>query len=312
MDAFGAKKKENPMSFKKILLCVFVLLSTKLFADEKSTYIQLLQNNKMDELKTHLEKWEKNKPNDPEMFIGYFNYYLSMASSDKIIFGGNNPPKNGTYMTINDQKTGEKIGYLYGEVTYDRSYAEKALQVINNGLELFPNRLDMHFGKTRLLANLQAYNEQKNYLLKVFNIGSKINNKWLWSDSKNLEEPEEVFISSVHDYVSEWLNSDNKVAFECSKPICEVMIKYFPKSIYGYNDCGIFYAISGDLVNAEKYFLGGYQVDSDDDVVIGNLAYLYESKNDKNNAIKYYTLLTKSKDKSTQNYANKKLASLGK
>lgn len=299
------------MNLKKLLFFVVVLMSSNLFADEKSTYIQLLQNNKMEELKVHLEQWEKNKPNDPEMFIGYFNYYISMASSEKIIFGGKNPPKNGTYMTINDQKTGEKVGYLYGEVTYDRNYAEKALQVINKGLGLYQNRLDMHFGKTRLLANLHAYNEQRDYLLKVFSIGSKIDNKWLWSDSKTLDNPEEVYISSIHDYVSEWLDNDDKIAFECAKPICEAMIKYFPKSIYGYNDFGLYYAISGDLVNAEKYFLGGYQVNSTDEVVIGNLAYLYESKNDKTNAIKYYKILSTSKDQNTQNYAKQRLSALG-
>lgn len=299
---------------KTVPVIILLLLINSLFlcADEKSTYLELLQNNKMKELETHLSNWEKSKPNDPEMFIGFFNYYINMARKENIVFGGQNPPKNETMMIISDPKTGEKVGYMYGEVSYDKNYSEKALQIINKGLNLYPNRLDMHFGKTRLLAELKAYEEQRDYLLKVFAIGKQNHNKWQWSDSKSLDKSEQVFIDSIHDYISEWLNSENKKAFECIKPISESLIASFPKSVIGYNDCGLYYAISGDLENAEAKFLAGYNVDQKDEIIIGNLAYLYESKNDIVNAKKYYTLLSKSTNKDSSDFAKKKLSELGK
>ena len=292
-----------------ILILLFVMSNVVVFADEKSIYLQLLQSNKMAELEEHLKKWEANEPNNPEMFIGYFNYYLNMARNETIVFGGKNPPKGDTYFSITDPKTGDNIGYMYGEVKYDPSYAEKALQIINRGLAIAPSRLDMHFGKTRLLAELHSYGKQKEYLLKIFDIGKTINNKWLWSDGKVLEDAENVFVNSIHDYISEWYNANDKIAFASVR---EALTIYYPDNPIGYNDCGLFYAQNGDMANAEKYFLSGYRVDTEDEVLIGNLAYLYEAKKNVGEAIKYYKIMAKSMNPKYSEYAKKRITELSK
>ncbi|WP_304223041.1 hypothetical protein [Gracilinema caldarium] len=204
------------------------------------------------------------------------------------------------------------IGYVYGEVTYDKVNAEKAFQVINKAIGLYPERLDMHFGKTRFLASLKAYNEQRDYLLTLFTLGQKNGHQWKWSDGQSLDNGEQVFIEAIHDYIAEWMNSGNQVAFECSKPVSEALIAYFPHNPIGYNDCGLYYAISGDLKTAERYFLAGYKADPTDDILIGNLAYLYESIKDMENAQKFYTLMSKSADRNAAEYAKRKLSELGR
>ncbi|WP_304223143.1 hypothetical protein [Gracilinema caldarium] len=98
------------MKQKCLIAFLIVLSMVSLFADDKSTYLQLLQANKIQELKKHLEQWEKKSPQDPELLIGYFNYYIRMASKETIVFGGKNPPPGETTMLITDPTTGEKVG----------------------------------------------------------------------------------------------------------------------------------------------------------------------------------------------------------
>jgi tetratricopeptide (TPR) repeat protein len=295
-----------------VLLFCMVVSFLHMYSQEKEIYLKLLNENKMTELKEHLDKWKISKKNDPEMFIGFFNYYVNLARNENIVVGGKNPPKNDTVLSITDPKTGENIGYMYGEVHYDPYNSEKALQVINEGLQINPNRLDMHFGKAKLLEELHAYKLQKEHLLNVFIIGSQIKNKWLWSDNQAVSDTEDMIVGAMHDYIAGWFNAGNEQAFYCIKDLSEALIKYYPKNAIGYNDCGLFYANTKDLVNAEKYFLLGFKYNSSDDIIIGNLAYLYESKNNINESIKYYKLMEKSKNTDYSEYARKKLLELKK
>jgi tetratricopeptide (TPR) repeat protein len=266
----------------------------------------------MEELKKHLDKWANKSPTDPEMFIGYFNYYINMARNEQIVLGGKNSPKGDTFFSITDPKTGENIGYMYNEVNYNPEYAEKAMQTINEGISIAPNRLDMHFGKTRFLAELHAYDKQRDYIIKIFDQGNIIQNEWLWSDSKKVEDSENFFINAIHDYISEWFNSDNKTAYESIKTISELLIKYFPQNTIGYNDLGLYYAQKGDLENAKMQFLNAYDVNHMDYIVIGNLAYLYSVQKNKEEAIKYYTLMAQSDNIEYAEYAKKQLDKLKK
>ncbi|MCX7948865.1 MAG: hypothetical protein N2509_01990 [Treponemataceae bacterium] len=298
------------MKNRWLAVLLLVVNAVFLFADDKSTYLQLLQANKMQELKAHLEQWEKKSPDDPEMLIGYFNYYIKMASKEALVFGGETPPVRGTAMIITDPATGEKVGYLYGEVFYDRVNTEKALQVINKAIELYPDRLDMHFGKTRFLSLLKAYNEQKDYLLTLFAVGKNNDHQWKWSDGQVLENGKAFFVETLQTYIAEWMDSGNNVAFKCVQPVSEALIEYFPQSPIGYNDCGLYYAMSGDLQNAERYFLAGYQVAPSDDVILSNLACLYEITQDIEKAKKFYTLMARSSDRDAAAYAKQKLSEL--
>jgi tetratricopeptide (TPR) repeat protein len=295
---------------KMIIIGLAIVHVLFMFADEKSTYIQLLNENKMEQLKAHLESWKIEKPKDPEMFIGFFNYYINMAKKENIVFGGKNPPKKGDYFIISDSKTGEKTGYMYGEINYDPKYAELALTTINEGLQIAPDRLDMHFGKTRLFAELKSFEMQKKQLLLVFdriNVNKYI---WYWSDNKLIDDNNQLFINSIHDYIAEWFDLQNDIGFNNAKEISEKLIQYFPNSTIGYNDNALVYAQTGDIDKAEIMFLKGYSVNNNDLVVIGNLAYLYESKNNKSESIKYYKKMLDSGNDRAKEYARKKINKL--
>ncbi len=55
-----------------------------------------------------LDNWKSAAPDNPEMFVGYFNYYINMARNGTIVLGGQNPP--------GDEILRANLAYLYGSV----------------------------------------------------------------------------------------------------------------------------------------------------------------------------------------------------
>ncbi len=299
---------------KRLGLSVFLLLFLAGLAlgEDKAGYLKLLNADKMEELKTYLESWQEKEPQNPEMFIGFFNYYVNLARQENMVVGGQNPPKKGEYFAITDSSSGKQLGYMYGEVYYLPEYSQKALSVINEGLVLSPDRLDMRFGKTRLLAELHAYEAQKDYILAVLDRAKENHGAWLWSDGKAFEDGEDGFIQAIHDYISEWFSDADEKRLAYARDVSARLLGLYPKSVIACNDSAVAYARLGDLENAEKAFLRAYTLDGNDFIVIANLAYINEVKGDKEKAIGYYELMLKSGNKQIVDRANRRLADLRK
>lgn len=297
---------------KRLWLSAFFLLilAAGAIAEDKAGYIKLLNSGKMEELKAYLDSWQVKEPQNPELFIGFFNYYVNLARRENVVFGGQNPPKKGEYLTITDSSSGKEVGYMYGEVYYLPEYSQKALSIINEGIALSPDRLDMHFGKTRLLAELHAYEAQKDYILVVLDRARENRSVWYWSDGKAFADGEEGFIQAIHDYLSEWFSEADEKKLAYARDVSARLVEQYPTSVIACNDSAIAYARLGDLENAEKAFLRAYALDGNDYIVISNLAYINEVKGNKEKAIGYYELMLKSGNKQIVDRATKRLVEL--
>lgn len=180
---------------KKIyFLIIFLFLMNFLYSNDKDIYLDLLNNNKLSELKIHLEKWEKKEPTNPEMFIGYFNYYIRKGSKSGVSI--DKYPKGEKQLAITDPKTGEIIGYMNDSTIYNYEDIKQALIYINKGLTYTPDRLDMHFGKIHILGEIKDYNTQCISLINVLELSTKNKNKWLWSDNEKIPDGENFFFTN--------------------------------------------------------------------------------------------------------------------
>ena len=91
-----------------------------------------------------LAQWESKKPNDPELYVAYYNFYVQ--KSMKEIVGLEQKPKGGNSLELKDS-TGKIAGYMNDIVVYDDNYLKNGFDYIDKGIRMFPNRLDMRFGK---------------------------------------------------------------------------------------------------------------------------------------------------------------------
>lgn len=251
--------------------------------------------------RTLLMKWEKAKPNDAELYIAYFNYYVTKSKTEVVTI---NHTANGSNV-LKAGKNGDPAGYT-SEVGYKKEPLNKGFKYINSGISKFPNRLDMRFGKIYMLGENYNYTYLTKELVSAINYGHTINNKWKWTDNKPLEKPEQFMLNAVQEYVAQIYNVGKSQA-DNMKLISETVLKYYPKHVESLSDLGLAYTLKEDLDNALKTLLKANAIAPKDFIVLNNIANIYSKKGDDENAIKYYEQALKYGDQEAKDLASSEI-----
>jgi len=298
---------------KKLVVTAFcVLLGSLIFADYKSDYEILLNDNKLDELNTLLVKWEDAEPENPELYIAYFNYYLkkgmhSGISIDTYLKDTNNE------LALRDPKTNEIVGYLNDGTWYEKEDCEKGLEYLSKGLKNAKNRLDMHFGQLHILGQIGEYQRAADKLITLLNVSKEINNIWLWSNNEPItDDGKEVLLNSINDYYGLWIRVKTLESLSAAEKASKIQIKLYPESIFGYNILGVINGVQGKTKEALGWYLQAEKINSEDYIVLNNIAYCYEELNDNSNALLYYKKMKLNDNEQVKEYARQKIAELEK
>ncbi|WP_157307298.1 tetratricopeptide repeat protein [Chitinophaga tropicalis] len=254
--------------------------------------------------RTLLAKWEKARPSDAELYIAYFNYYVSKSKTEVVTV---NHTANGAAL-LKAGKNGDPAGYT-SEIGYKKDPLNKGFKYINTGISKYPNRLDMRFGKIYMLGENYNYTNMTKELVAAIDHSSKIKNQWKWADNKPLEKPEQFMLNAVQEYVAQIYNVGKGQA-DNMKLISETVLKYYPKHVASLSDLGLAYTLKGDNDNALKAFLKATAIDPKDFIVLNNIANIYAKKGDDANAIKYYELTLKYGDQEAKTLANAEIKKL--
>lgn len=285
------------------------LLGVSAFCDDKSTYEQLLQAKKYPELLRHLQKWEKLQPKNPEVFIGYFNYYLALGSKDAVSID-KTPKKNTDVLKITDPKTGEVVGYINPATAYDPDNTKQAILKLNEGLRYGQDRLDMYFGKIHILNEVYDFKTAGDVLVQVLNRSMINGNRWLWSNNEPVKDGKAFLLNNIQDYYSRWLNLDSEEEMAIVRKVGEVQIKLYPEDVFAYNNVAASYGIMKDYKSALQYFLRAERINPKDVLVLNNVAYTYANIGNKAKAREYYRKMMEYGTDEDKKYAEGKLKGL--
>ncbi len=248
-----------------------------------------------------LKKWELSNNNDPELYVSYFNFYANLSKQEMLTMGDN--PQGENVLEISDSNSTEAIGYIYGETYYNTEVLNKGFYYIDKGIEKFPNRLDMRFGKTYMYGELKDY---ENYTkeIKTAIKYSKINdNKWLWSFGKELDDPEDFFFGNIQNYQIQLYNTGNDSLLFNMKEIAETILKYYPNDVVSLSNISIVHVVFKEYDESIKMLKIAESIDPKDYIVLSNIANAYKLKGDNKNAIKYYKLTEKYGDDRAKKHA---------
>lgn len=234
-------------------------------ADYKMIYLDLLNNNRMDELFTHLEKWETAENENPEMYIAWFNYYVRLGSSSGIEMGRMN---DGRYR-------------IYDQENYLRENVYKGIGYLDKGLKYRKDRLDMYFGKISLLNRINDYQKAGEEVMKVLQLSEQTGNNWLWSDNVKIEDGEQFFLSALYDYYNVWINAGTEAALNQLKICTTRQMELYPQYIEAYNYLSVYYLINNDFNNAIEYLEKALTVNANDSIVLINLGRAYNAVGNK-------------------------------
>jgi tetratricopeptide (TPR) repeat protein len=198
---------------------------------------------------------------------------------------------------------------MYAVQVVDDSLLAIANEKIDKAISLYPDRLDLPFGKIAMLFMMEDYEKVMPALYKVIERSHLNSNQWTWTLGTPVEDGEEMFKSSMQDYFSRLFDAelDNE-----AMQLAEWLLQYYPNEVMFRSDKASLLAITGNNDQALPLFLSIHKDYPDDNIVTSNIAYIYKTMGDKKNALKYYRLLSKCGDEEMEELARQAISELTK
>jgi hypothetical protein len=253
---------------------LFVMPVCHLAAQEsyKDQYLRLLRNGQFNELKALLEKWEKAEPANPELYIGFFNYYCNLDAAEGTAMG-----------KMPDGRYG-----VYAKREYNKKNVYEGIKYLDKGLAFAPNRLDMHWGKIELLFEIEDFKGAGETLFNVIEMSSKYNASWALGDNKPVDNGKNYFLGYVSRYYETLLNSPSDDAANALINCAQLQIKTYPESTFAYNILAVYYIYRDEYETALDYLLTAEKADGNDYVILINIGRLYAEMKDNVKAKAYF------------------------
>lgn len=279
---------------KKHLWLLVVLLFTNcsglIFAQSyESEFIEYFAARDTAAMRNLLTEWELTEPNDAEMYTSKFNYYLIKAHSE-IAHSSNEKGVPNKTMVVRLVKS--------------------AIETIDKGIIAYPNRLDMRFGKIYALGEIGIWDSFIDELISTVQYSSINNRNWTWKGHQPKSMSADEFLENIQDYQLKLYESNvDSLIFQMGRVASEILAIY-PNNIMNLSNLAVSSMYLGDYDNALSILLKASSIDSSDPVILSNIARLYEIKDEKENAIKYYRMLEKCDSHQLREYATKQISIL--
>lgn len=290
-------------------IITIILLSISNFAFGQSNYEKfkkLFQDNDTMKIKILLSEWEKSNPNDPELYTSAFNYYFSNSKQEILSLEKEQYGKESLKLT---DSAGTDY-YMNSNLGYNPEKLENAFNYIDNGIEKFPKRLDIRFGKCYVLGEVGDYENFTLEIIKTVEYSNIIKNNWLWTENKKLDDAEKFMLGSIQSYLKQLYDTEDDSLLDNMKSIGDVVIKYYPNNIEILSTTAVAHTLTKNYDKAINYLKQAEKLNPKDFIVLNNIAHCYKLKGDKMNSIKYYELTEKFGDEQAKQQARKEIKEL--
>ncbi|MDR2841370.1 MAG: hypothetical protein LBV75_08985 [Paludibacter sp.] len=254
-----------------------------------------------------LAKWEKAKPQDAELFTCYFNYFFSKSRQEIVTLTTEQP--QGESLVLSDSLN-QTAGYVGSQIVFDKDIAKKGIAKIEEGINLYPNRLDMRFGKIYVLGQIEDWGAFTDEIINAIRHSKTNKNQWTWTNNEKQSDGKDFFLSSLQDYQLQLYNTGNDSLLSNMAKIAEEILKIYPEHIESLSNLSICYLIRGEYEKALVPLLKAEKINPQDNVVLNNIAYAYRMKEDKTKAIEYYEKVIKYSDGETKEFAKQQIETL--
>lgn len=254
-----------------------------------------------------LAEWERTDPGDPELYASATSFYFIFSREEMLSL--DNSPKNKESLVLKDS-TGNIAGYMNTIPGFNPDKLKKATHYANTGIEKFPDRLDIRFGKCYLLEQTGNYSGFTNEIIKTVEYSRVNGNKWLWSENKKLEDAEAMMLESVHSYMKDLYNTEEDSLLVNMTAIGEAVLKLYPSAVEIISITSVALMLTNDYDKAIAYLKQAEKINPKDFIVLNNIAHAYKRKGDRENAIKYFKLTAKYGDQEAKEAAAKNIKEL--
>lgn len=291
-------------------LFIAVFLSIVCFGQDFDADFQtyFAANDSAQVLKTLLA-WEKANPEDPELYTSYFNYYFNKSRNEMLVLTTEQPEGEGFELKDSANHT---AGYIGSQTNYDQSDFQKGIEKINKGIELFPDRLDMRFGKIYALGQRKEWDAFTAEIIRTVEYSHVNHNRWTWTHNEKQKNGEDFFLSSLQDYQLQLYDTGDDSLLMDMQEIAIEVLKYYPDHIESLSNLAVTYLIQGEYDKAIEPLLKAEKLDPRDCIVLANIAQAYKLKGDKKRSTEYYEKVIQYGDEESKEFAGKQIRELNK
>lgn len=259
-----------------------------------------------------LADWERRDEQDPEIFVAYFNYYVLKSMQEVVQITTEPGVAQSLEIMPEDDPQGDALAFLHSQMQYHPEILQKGFDWIEKGIELYPSRLDMRFGRIYMLGQLGRYETFSNEVRATLDYSNLIDHQWLWTDQQPLEDPVAVMLGAVQDYQSQLFQTDDATWLPQMEAISRKVLQYFPDHVESLSNLAIVRMSQKQYPAALDLLTQAEALAPEDPIILGNKAYAYLMKGDTLLAIRYYELTRKYGDAGAQQFADRQLELLQK
>lgn len=256
-----------------------------------------------------LEDWQRESPNDAELYTCLFNFYFLKSRTEILQLSSETPEEGNEAIQLVDDED-QVAGFISGKINYDESNLKKAFESIDEGIKRHPNRLDMRFGKIYVLGEIGDWNSFTSEIIKTVNYSTENKNQWTWTLNQKREGGEEFFLSSLQDYQMKLYNTGKESLLGNMREISEAVLNHYPNHVQSLSNSAITYLILGEFEKALIPLKKAEEIAPEDFIVLNNIAYCYKNLDQKDNAIKYYKKVIKFGDERAVTQAENEIEKL--
>jgi tetratricopeptide (TPR) repeat protein len=295
---------------KTIAIIILALISNSIFGQANyEKFKQLFKANDTAKIRTLLTEWERANPNDPELYTSAINYHYSISKQEEVSLDKHQRSEESYQLT---DSTGKVAGYLNSNIGYDNNKLNEAIKYANIGIDKFPNRLDIRFGKCYLLQQIGDLENFTKEIIKTVEYSQTNKNNWLWTENKKQEKGQVFLLETIQSYLKELYDTEDDKLLPNMIKIGETTLKYYPNTVEILSTTSVALMLTKQYDKAIQYLKQAEQLNPKDYIVLNNIAQAYKLKGDKINAIKYYDLAAKYGDEQVQRQAKENIEKLKK
>ena len=292
---------------RRIITLIIILTNYISIANAQNNwyekYLSCVNDSDVHALKTMIEQWEQAEPESPDVYAAWYNYYIKLAMTDVVALTTTAPEDNQEALQLMDS-TGVVAGYMYGIESYNDSILQIGYQKLNTAIKLFPDRLDLPFGKVAMLFRQQLYSEVMQEFRNVLDRSKKNGNRWLWTLNQPLDDGEYILKDSMQDYFVQLYDAGQS---DYASQLVEWMLQLYPTDIIFRANKASLLAIAKRYSEALPIYLSIYEDNPDDIIVASNIAHIYYTLGDKEATLKYYSKLLQCGDSEIEGLAKQRM-----
>lgn len=200
-----------------------------------------------------LRQWEASAERPAEFFVAGLNYCFRMARHSLIVLGDG--PGNGPTLETVDPAGSCRELSLSEAVRYDTALVRRGIAYIDRGIEAYPLRLDMRFGKIHALGEIGDYGRYVDAIVDAVAASADNACRWLWSDDRPLEDGREFMLSAVQDYVNRLYELGTDEGLDGMDRIASTVLGIYPDHVESLDNAAIVRIVRGRYDEAKPLLM---------------------------------------------------------